>query len=195
VHRRGSQELTLQELGRKMARKAPIDQDLIRELASLLDETGLSEIEIEQEGLRGPVPRQTPRAQAAVPRPPLPPPAAAARAAAAATRGVRGPGRPARCPRPGAAPAPATLDMPADPMKHPGVVTSPMVGVAYMAPEPGAKPFVDVGSVVKTGDTVLIIEAMKTMNHIPAPRAGTVKQILIEDGRPVELPQPWMIVD
>ena len=153
-----------------MARKAPIDQDLIRELASLLDETGLSEIEIEQEGLRVRVARQAAVVQTTMAHAHVPPP-------------------------PMAAPAPATLDMPADPMKHPGVVTSPMVGVAYMAPEPGAKPFVDVGSVVKAGDTVLIIEAMKTMNHIPAPRDGTVKQILIEDGRPVEFGEPLMIIE
>jgi len=98
-------------------------------------------------------------------------------------------------PPPVAAPAPAALDTPADPTKHPGVVTSPMVGVAYMAPEPSAKPFVDIGSAVKAGDTLLIIEAMKTMNQIPAPRAGTVKQILIEDGRPVEFGEALMIIE
>ena len=75
---------------------------------------------------------------------------------------------------------------PSIPRSHPGVVTSPMVGTAYRSPEPGAKPFVDIGSVVKAGDTLLIIEAMKTMNQIPAPRAGTVTQILVEDAQPVE---------
>jgi acetyl-CoA carboxylase biotin carboxyl carrier protein len=148
-----------------MARKAPFDQDLIRELAQLLVETGLNEIEIEQEGLRVRVARQATIVQASVPHHVPPPPIAA--------------------------PAPAAID----PMKHPGVVTSPMVGVAYMAAEPGAMPFVDVGSVVKAGDTLMIIEAMKTMNQIPAPRAGTIKQILIEDGRPVEFGEPLMIIE
>jgi acetyl-CoA carboxylase biotin carboxyl carrier protein len=82
-----------------------------------------------------------------------------------------------------------------DPAKHPGVVTSPMVGTAYAAPEPGARPFVEVGSRVRTGDTLLIIEAMKTMNQIPSPRAGTVIQILIEDGQPVEFGEPLMIIE
>ena len=82
-----------------------------------------------------------------------------------------------------------------DPAQHPGVVTSPMVGTAYRAPEPGAKPFIDVGSVVKAGDTLLIIEAMKTMNQIPAPRSGTVTQILFEDAQPVEFGEPLMIIE
>jgi len=84
---------------------------------------------------------------------------------------------------------------PIDPSKHPGVVISPMVGTAYAAPEPGAKPFIDVGSTVKVGDTLLIIEAMKTMNQIPAPRAGTVIQILFEDGQPVEFGEPLVIIE
>ena len=99
-------------------------------------------------------------------------------------------------PIPAVAPAPAVAAVPlavADPAKHPGVVTSPMVGTAYRAPEPTAKPFVDVGSVVKAGETLLIIEAMKTMNQIPAPRGGTVTQILFEDGQPVEYGEPLMI--
>jgi acetyl-CoA carboxylase biotin carboxyl carrier protein len=148
-----------------MPAKAPVDHDLIRALARLLDETGLDEIEIEQEGLRVRVGRHAPLVQASVPPPPL------------------------------TAPAPAALDAPGDPMKHPGVITSPMVGTAYLAPEPGARPFVDIGSVVKVGDALLIIEAMKTMNQIPAPRAGTVIQILIEDGRPVEFGEPLMIIE
>jgi acetyl-CoA carboxylase biotin carboxyl carrier protein len=150
-----------------MAPKSPVDHDLIRELARLLDETGLTEIEIEQEGLRVRVGRSAPATVASVhvPPPPL------------------------------AAPAPAVLEVPGDPMKHPGVVASPMVGTAYLAAEPGGMPFVDIGSVVKAGDTLLIIEAMKTMNHIPAPRAGKVMQILIEDGRPVEFGEPLMIIE
>jgi len=154
-----------------MSPKAPVDHDLIRELARLLDETGLTEIEIEQEGLRVRVGRQAaPAGAGPLPHAHVPPP-------------------------PVAAPAPAALDAPGDPTKHPGVVTSPMVGVAYLAPEPSARPFVDVGSVVKAGDTLLIIEAMKTMNQIPAPRGGTVIQILIEDGRPVEFGEPLMIIE
>jgi len=82
-----------------------------------------------------------------------------------------------------------------DPAQHPGAVTSPMVGTVYLAAEPGATPFVTVGSTVAEGQTVLIIEAMKTMNHIPAPRAGTVKRILAEDGTPVEYGAPLMIIE
>jgi acetyl-CoA carboxylase biotin carboxyl carrier protein len=82
-----------------------------------------------------------------------------------------------------------------DPASHPGAVTSPMVGTAYLAAEPGADPFVTVGTQVKEGQTVLIIEAMKTMNHIPAPRAGTVKRILVEDGSPVEYGAPLLIIE
>jgi acetyl-CoA carboxylase biotin carboxyl carrier protein len=93
---------------------------------------------------------------------------------------------------PAAAAAPAA---PEDPAQHPGAVTSPMVGTAYLAAEPGAAPFVTVGTQVSEGQTVLIIEAMKTMNHIPAPRAGTVKRILIEDGHPVEYGAPLMIIE
>jgi len=79
--------------------------------------------------------------------------------------------------------------------KHPGVVPSPMVGTAYWSPEPGAKPFVEVGSKVSIGQTLMIIEAMKTMNQIPSPRAGTVTQILVEDGQPVEYGEPLVIIE
>jgi acetyl-CoA carboxylase biotin carboxyl carrier protein len=97
-----------------------------------------------------------------------------------------------------AAPAPAATAAPAaaaDASKHPGVVPSPMVGTAYWASEPGAKPFVEVGSKVSAGQTLLIIEAMKTMNQIPSPRAGTVTQILVEDGQPVEFGEPLVIIE
>jgi acetyl-CoA carboxylase biotin carboxyl carrier protein len=90
-----------------------------------------------------------------------------------------------------AAAAPAAADL----SKHPGAVTSPMVGTAYWAPEPGAKPFIEVGSKVAVGQTLLIIEAMKTMNQIPSPRAGTVTQIVIEDGQPVEYGEPLVIIE
>lgn len=93
-----------------------------------------------------------------------------------------------------AAPAAATA-APEDPAQHPGAVTSPMVGTVYLAAEPGASPFVAVGSSVTEGQTVLIIEAMKTMNHIPAPKAGMVKRILIADGSPVEFGAPLMIIE
>ncbi len=147
-----------------------IDQ-LVRELARLIDETGVGEIEVERDGMRVRVARQ-----------------------AQATQVVSSVGAPGVPPPPAVAPAPA-IPLVADPAKHPGVVLSPMVGTAYLGPEPGARPFVDVGSVVKAGDTLLIIEAMKTMNQIPAPRAGTVTQILIEDGVPVEYGEPLMIVE
>ncbi len=94
-----------------------------------------------------------------------------------------------------AAPAAATPAAPEDPAQHPGAVTSPMVGTVYLSPEPGAAAFVTIGATVAQGQTVLIIEAMKTMNQIPAPRAGTVKRILVEDGSPVEYGAPLMIIE
>lgn len=93
-----------------------------------------------------------------------------------------------------AAAAPAAA-APEDPAQHPGAVTSPMVGTCYLAAEPGATPFVTIGATVAEGQTVLIIEAMKTMNHIPAPKAGTVKRILVEDGTPVEYGAPLLIIE
>jgi acetyl-CoA carboxylase biotin carboxyl carrier protein len=145
------------------------DSALIRELALLLDETSLSEIEIERAGLRVRVARNISVATSvpvAVTAPGAPVIAASAAAAASA-----------------------------DLAKHPGVVPSPMVGTAYWAPEPGAKPFIEVGSRVTAGQTLLIIEAMKTMNQIPSPRAGTVTQILVEDGQPVEFGEPLVIIE
>jgi acetyl-CoA carboxylase biotin carboxyl carrier protein len=140
------------------------DSALIRELALLLDETSLTEIEIERSGLRVRVARNISIA-AGIPAA-MPMAAAAAIAAAGA-----------------------------DFSKHPGVVPSPMVGTAYWSPEPGAKPFIEVGAKVTAGQTLLIIEAMKTMNQIPSPRAGTVTQILIEDGQPVEFGEPLVIIE
>lgn len=98
-------------------------------------------------------------------------------------------------PPPAPAAASAAPAAPEDPAQHPGAVTSPMVGTIYLAAEPGAAPFVTIGAQVTEGQTVLIIEAMKTMNHIPAPRAGTVKRILVEDGHPVEYGAPLMIIE
>lgn len=99
---------------------------------------------------------------------------------------------PAAAPAAGPAAAPAAAE---DPAQHPGAVTSPMVGTTYLAPEPGATPFITVGATVTKGQTLLIIEAMKTMNHIPAPRAGTVKRILVSDGTPVEYGAPLLIIE
>jgi acetyl-CoA carboxylase biotin carboxyl carrier protein len=146
--------------------KASDDGALIRELALLLDETNLTEIEIERAGLRVRVARNISIA-ASVP----------VYQAAASAPAV-------------AAPAPIV-----DAAKHPGVVPSPMVGTVYWASEPGARPFVEVGSKVTAGQTLVIIEAMKTMNQIPAPRAGTVTQILVEDGSPVEYGEPLVIIE
>ena len=150
------------------APKSPmVDRDLILELTKLLDETGLTEIEIEHGGQRVRVAR-----------------GGVATPAAAAPRSVTP-----------AAPVALPVEAPLDLSKHPGVVISPMVGTAYAAPEPSAKPFIEIGSTVKAGDTLLIIEAMKTMNQIPAPRAGTVIQILFEDGQPVEFGEPLVIIE
>lgn len=148
-----------------------VEEGLIRELAKILNSEGLSEIEVEQKGMRIRVARNL-TVSAAV---------AAAPAAAAAPA------------EPAAAPAPAAS--PADDENHPGTIKSPMVGTAYRAPEPNAPPFVEVGSVVKKGQTVLIIEAMKTMNHIAAPRPGTVKAILVDNGHPVEFGEPLLIIE
>jgi acetyl-CoA carboxylase biotin carboxyl carrier protein len=147
------------------------DAELIRELAALLDETSLTEIELERAGLRIRIARNVTVAAAlpsALPQAAASVPVVAAAAAAAAS---------------------------GDMSKHPGVVPSPMVGTAYWAPEPGAKPFVEVGAKVSVGQTLMIIEAMKTMNQIPSPRAGTVTQILVEDGQPVEFGEPLVIIE
>ena len=96
---------------------------------------------------------------------------------------------------PAAAAAPAPAAAAEDPSQHPGAVTSPMVGTAYLAAEPGAAPFATIGATVTEGQTVLIIEAMKTMNHIPAPKSGTVKRILVDDGTPVEFGTPLLIIE
>ena len=150
------------------AKSGSDDGALIRELALLLDETGLTEIEIERTGLRVRVARNVSIA-ASIP-PSVQPGAAAAPAVA------------------------APVDI-ADLAKHPGVVPSPMVGTAYLASEPGVKPFIEVGAKVSVGQTLIIIEAMKTMNQIPSPRAGTVTQILVEDGQPVEFGEPLVIIE
>ncbi len=151
--------------------KSAIDKEIIRELAALLDETGLSEIEVEQEGLRVRVSRGM---QSAV-------------FAAAPATAITSPTEP---PAESGAPAPAS-----DPTKHPGAVKSPMVGTVYIAPTPDAAPFIEPGQQVEQGQTLLIVEAMKTMNQIPAPKAGKVTQILVSDGQPVEFGEPLVIIE
>tara|TARA_R110002124_G_scaffold55259_1_gene156447 strand:- start:457 stop:903 length:447 start_codon:yes stop_codon:yes gene_type:complete len=146
--------------------KSGVDQDLIRQLAALLKETDLSEIEVETEQVRLRVARQV--------------------------GGYVSVSAPAQAPAAAAAPVAAPVVSDA---AHPGALTSPMVGTTYLSAEPGAAPFVTVGSKVSVGQTVLIIEAMKTMNHIPATKAGTVVKILVEDGHPVEFGEPLIIVE
>lgn len=148
-----------------MSKKPSIDQEMIRELAALLKETELSEIEIEQDDLRIRIARNAGRV-VEVSAPAVPAPAAAA-------------------------PAPAATPKANDTT---GALTSPMVGTAYYAPAPGAEPFVKVGDTVKAGQTVMIIEAMKTMNQIAADKSGTVSAILVEDAQPVEFGEPLLII-
>lgn len=151
--------------------KTPIDSDVVRSLAELLNETGLTEIEYDTGALRIRVARtaapvQAPMHMIHAPTPMMP-----------------------------AAPAVAPAAVVDDPASHPGAVTSPMVGVVYLSPEPGAAAFVRVGDSVSDGQTVLLIEAMKTFNPIRAPRAGKVTRILVSDGQPVEYGEPLIIVE
>ena len=154
------------------------DYELIRQLANILDETNLTEIEVEQEKLKIRV----------------------ARTAAPVTI-TQGGGWAAPTAMPAmAAPAPAvavSAEAPKalDPAANPGAVPSPMVGTVYVAPEPGSRAFVEVGDVVKEGQTVMIIEAMKHLNHIPAPRAGRVTAVFVENGQPVEFGEPLLIIE
>ena len=152
-----------------------VDADLVRQLAELLNENELTEIEVEDGDRRIAVKRQVTVAAAAPVAVAQPAPAAAPAAASAAP-----------------APAPAA-DIP--PAAHPGAVKSPMVGTVYLSGEPGAKPFVSPGQSVKEGDTLLIVEAMKVMNPITAPRSGTVTQVLVQDAQPVEYDQPLVIIE
>ncbi|WFU48736.1 acetyl-CoA carboxylase biotin carboxyl carrier protein [Sinorhizobium terangae] len=158
-----------------MAEKKPgIDQALIRDLANILKDTDLTEIEVEQEDLRIRVSRNgTPVAMSmpAMPTYQAPPSVAAA--------------QPAAAPQPAAESGRSTKN----------AVTAPMVGTAYLAPAPGARPFIEVGAMVKEGQTILIIEAMKTMNQIPAPRAGKVTEILVQDAAPVEYGEPLIVIE
>jgi acetyl-CoA carboxylase biotin carboxyl carrier protein len=146
-------------------RRLSVDPELVRELSKLLEETGLGEIEVERDGTRVRVAREGGTRLAA----------SAATAFSASTARA---GEPRE-----------------DYAKHPGAVLSPMVGTAYRSPEPGAKAFVEVGDDVRVGQTLLIVEAMKTMNAIPAPRAGKVSKILFEDAQPVEFGEPLVILE
>ena len=152
-----------------MATKSPIDPELVRELAELLNQTDLTEIEVEKGDLRVRVARNistTVQVPAAAPMMAMP----VAAATAAPTEA-----------KPTAA--------------HPGAVPSPMVGTAYRRPSPDAKPFVEIGSVVKQGERILLVEAMKTFNDIVAPRAGKVTAIMVEDGQPVEYGEPLLVIE
>jgi len=160
------------------------DVAFIRALAELLNENDLTELQVkrdyaEDDSLNVRVSRKPPQQimaapqqiQASAPAPAAPAPAAIA------------------------APAAAAADDAADPASHPGAVTSPMVGTVYMQAEPGAPAFISVGAAISEGDTLLIVEAMKTMNHIPAPRSGTIKRILVGDGDAVEFGAPLVIIE
>jgi len=148
-----------------------VDTELVKRLAEMLDENDLSEIEVEDGERRIVVKRKLAGAPAPAPAPAPPAPVAAAFAP----------------------PAPPAAELSA--ANHPGVVKSPMVGTVFLAGEPGAAPFVAPGSEVKEGDTLLIIEAMKVMNPITAPKAGVVKEILVQDAQPVEYEQPLAIIE
>jgi acetyl-CoA carboxylase biotin carboxyl carrier protein len=148
--------------------RIPFDPDAIRALAAVLNETGLTEIEIAEKDSRIRVVRAAPQSAMAVAPVPVAPAAAAAAVAAAP---------------------------PADEASHPGAVVSPMVGVAYLSPEPGAPPFITVGQSVVAGQTLLLIEAMKTFNQIRAPKAGTITRILIANSTPVEYGEALLILE
>lgn len=165
-------------MARNDNKKSPLvepefDARMIRDLARLLDETGLSEIEVEQNGKRVKVVRQL-----------------TAHAAAAGAPAAVGVLRAPLAPSADALPAAAS-----DLAKHPGAVTSPMVGTVFLAPEPDAAHFVKVGDTVTEGQTLLIIDAMKTMNPIPSPKTGKVEEILVLNGVAVEYGQPLMIIE
>ena len=158
--------------------KSQLDAGLVRELAAILREADLGEVEVEHEGLRIRVSKatsMTPAAPAVVHAPVAAAPAPAA--APAATQAAA----------PAAAPAAAAVPS--------NAITSPMVGTVYMSPEPGAKAFVGVGDKVKKGDTLMLIEAMKTFNPVVAEAAGTVKEILVDDAQPVEFGEPLIVVE
>ena len=152
--------------------KPSAEGQMIRELAELLNDTGLTEIEIEKSGLKIRVARSV-----------------------TVSAGAYAPAPVAHAPPPLSHTAAAPVSSAPDPSKHPGAVKSPMVGTAYRSPEPGAATFCEVGSKVTQGETVLIIEAMKTMNQITAPRSGTVTAIMFENSHPVEYGEVLLIIE
>lgn len=154
-----------------------VDPALVRQLAELLDETHLTEIEVQDGDRRIRVARKAPAVQAAASYAPAPAPS------------------PAPAGSVGATPAGPVTPPHVDPADHPGTVKSPMVGTAYLSAQPGAKPFAAPGQTVAAGDTLLIVEAMKVMNPILSPRAGTVTALLVDNGQPVEFDQPLAIVE
>ena len=156
-----------------MATKSPIDPELVRDLAQLINETDLTEIEVQKGDLRIRVARTI---TATIQAPPM---MAAAPSA----------------PPPAASPPASALTGKAGATAHPGVVKSPMVGTAYRRPSPEAKAFVEVGSLVKEGEKIILVEAMKTFNEIVAPRSGVVTQVLVEDGQPVEYGEPLVVIE
>lgn len=155
--------------------KSKLDPDFIRQLAELVQETDLTEIEVEHNDLRIRVAREVIIQQASYAAPAAPAPVAAPAPAASAP----------------VAAAPAASDN----ASNPNAVRCPMVGTAYLAPEPGAPNFVSVGDKVTEGQSLMIVEAMKTMNDIPAPRSGTVTAILVENAQPVEYDEPLVIIE
>jgi acetyl-CoA carboxylase biotin carboxyl carrier protein len=163
-------------MSKTMSKDQAIDPALVRELATLLAETELTEIEVEKGDLRIRVARQITAAPQAAPS-------------------VMTYAAPAAAPASVVAPPPVVTGGRDELLAHPGTVTSPMVGTAYRRPSPDAKAFVEIGSVVKAGDKILLVEAMKTFNDIVAPRAGTVTAVLVEDGQPVEYGEPLMVIE
>lgn len=153
---------------KKVEKSSSIDKQLIRDLADLLSETGLTEIEIEHKDLRVRVAR-----------------GGVATTLPASATSISAP----------AAPPQTSSSGDNQLANHPDTVISPMVGTVYRAPEPDAANFVEVGATITKGQTVMIVEAMKTMNHIPSPRSGTVTQILVEDGQPVEFGEPLLVIE
>lgn len=154
--------------------ESPIDSRAIRKLAKLLDDTGLTEIEYDTGGLRIRVARQGGAVHVSAPAPPAPDPGSP----------------PPLDTIPAAAPAPAAADA-----SHPGAITSPMVGTVYLAPEPGAPNFIAVGDSVSAGQTVMLVEAMKTFNEIKTEKGGVVREIVVENGAPVEFGEVLVIVE
>jgi acetyl-CoA carboxylase biotin carboxyl carrier protein len=155
-------------------KKQGIDKELIRELANILNDTDLSEIEVEQEDMRIRVSRAAPPATVYATAP-------AAYAPAAAPVAVAAPAAPAASAAPARNPA--------------NTVTSPMVGTVYLSPAPGARPFIEVGATVKEGQTIVIVEAMKTMNQIPAPKSGKIVEIIVNDSQPVEYGEALVVIE